>query len=186
MYEVQTVNPSSKIQQQTSNSINTSEREKYSEVTKLTKSNSGSLSDRKDSIYSKLASHPRLLEREDLAIMHSISKAQRYGFIVGTLSTGTFFLSVFSRRLKGTVQLAALSISLAGWFASGVGLSHSSFRFAKFMHYLNYKYFYGQTLKDIKDASLTKTNVPKRISFEETSWNLKNKLPDMRAWMKLD
>jgi hypothetical protein len=186
LYEVQAVTPTAKIQQQTSHSINTFADEKYLQVTKLTKSNAGSLIDRKDSIYSKLASHPRMLEREDLAIMHEISKAQRYGIIVGTLSTGSFFLSVYSKRLRGSAQLAALSISLLGWFTSGVGLSHSSFRFAKFMHYLNYKYFYGQTLNELKDASLSKTNKPKRISFEETSWNLKNKLPDMRAWMKLD
>lgn len=161
--------------------------EKYLPTIKLNDTTYGAFRDRYNAIFKKIYNNKRLIQREDLQAIDSITKSQNTGGITLITSSGAIMLSAYSKTLSPNLKMRAFQLGFVGFFASIGSLSHSNWKFSKFLSHLNEKYFYATSIKDLQDEAIIKTNKPRNMSFEgSTSWSLKSKLPSLKTWFKQD
>jgi hypothetical protein len=174
------------ISGQTLNTIvpsSTISTEVYLPTSKLTARGYGLRSDRMTAIYRKIRSNKRLIQREDLLHIDSITKGQNSVGIAFAMSGLTTAFSACSKTLSRGVATKVWKLGMVAFLASCVGMSHYSYKFSKFMDYTNDKYFYATSLKDLQDPTLFKSNLPKSEHFEGSNWSLKSKLPTSMSWL---
>lgn len=153
------------------------EKDSYLAPAKLSKNSYGEMSERYNAIYKKIYNNKRLLQTEDLKTIDQITKTQNFGGAALTASSGSIFLSIYSKNLGRSLQMKAFMLGFAGFFLSMGALGHINWKYSKFLNHINAKYFYGTSIKDLKDQSVNKTNKPRSIAFEQGSWKIKAKLP---------
>lgn len=165
---------------------NLSKINQYLPVQKLNDSSYGVMSDRYNAIYKKIYENKRLIQTEDLQAINSITKSQNMVGLGLMTSSGSIFLSAYSKNLSGNLKMRAFKLGFIGFLASMGAFGHVNWRFSKFLQHVNDKYFYGQSIKEIQDQTLIKTNRPRNLNFEGSSWKLSSKLPSFSSWLKQD
>lgn len=154
------------------NNVSVLNSQKYMEVTKLNDKTYGVLSLRTNAVYQKIYNNKRLIKTEDLKIIDGITKGQNLAGTTALVGSGSLLMSACSKTLSYNIQARAMCICAFGAVAGVGGVVHYSYKFAKFIDYVNNKYFYGMSLRDLQNQTIIKTNKPRSLKFEEASWNI--------------
>jgi DNA-binding transcriptional regulator of glucitol operon len=155
--------------------------QKYKPMSKLNDANYGTSGSRSIAIYAKLIANNRMIQVDDLKSIDAITKSQNTGIMSMSLSGGVVGISTISGRMCKTVQTKVFYLGMMGLFASMGAMSNANWKYTKFMRHVNDKYFYGQTLDELKETTLIKTNKPRNISYEKSSWSLRSKVASLMA-----
>jgi len=161
-------------------------RDKFMPVSKLNEKTYGALALRTNAVYKKIYENKRLIQTGDLKTIDTITKGQNLYGTTAIVASGSFLVSACSKTLSTNLQTRAMCLCALGAITGVSGVVHYSYKFTKYVDYINDKYFYGMSLKDLQNQTVIKTNRPRSISFKENSWNLKNKVPSLKGWLKQD
>ena len=153
----------------------------YLSITKLDKTNYGRLSDRYNAIYNKIYYNKRMIQTSDLRCIDEITRGQNTYFMTMMCSLGLFPYSLMSSVFNRSIQTRLLLLGFAGIFTSIGFLTHYNGRLSDFLVHTDSKYFYGTTIDQLEDKSLTITNKPRALKFEKPCWSLKKRLSSIKS-----
>jgi len=122
---------------------------------------------RSTALFVKCDKNKRLLETPDLKTLTDIKTAQNIGGSALLLSIPSYFKIVAMKGISNKLKLRFMKGGLLFIIATGGALLHYNWQFCKFLNYLDTKYFYGCSLKDLENKSMVKTNKPLSMDFEE-------------------